>query len=82
MRAVCQIQIAAYQPSPDNSGNPFVPVARLREAQKIGTDSGKKLQKKQYQTQKDTTKNYEKHHRNSQNQIKNPKTAAKNTQPL
>jgi hypothetical protein len=37
--------IAQYFPSPDRSGNPFVPVPRLREAQKIGTHSGKKLQK-------------------------------------
>ena len=28
-------------PSPDSSGNPFVPVPRLREAQKIATYSGK-----------------------------------------
>jgi hypothetical protein len=32
-------------PSPDSSGNPLVPFPRLREAQKIVTDSGKKLQK-------------------------------------
>jgi len=32
-------------PSPDRSGNPFVPVPRLREAQKIETDSRKQLLK-------------------------------------
>jgi hypothetical protein len=39
-------------PSPDSSGNPFVPVPRLLEAQKIGTDSGKKLLKNKIKPKK------------------------------
>ena len=50
-------------------------------AQKIATDSGKKLQKI-ISNPKRYNQKFDKHHRNSQNPIKDPKHAAKNTQPL
>jgi hypothetical protein len=45
--ALIILKIPSYKktnvPTPDRSGNPFVPVPRLREAQKIETNSGIKL---------------------------------------
>jgi hypothetical protein len=50
-------------------------------AQKIGTDSGKKLQKNNIKRKK-YNKKLPQGDRNSQNQTKAPKHTAKNTQPL